>query len=150
MIVDSPWIRIPTSVPGYPNPNARAFRAYRILIKEGILRCDSELTGCAVGSRGKDLVHQGALGIKVTLGLLVADDVSVVRLLDRNSATATVTLRFLPTSVFRRFRAELAAILEAQGEALATEQIGGDNLAAAQFRRSNGSWHLEQIEPLGR
>jgi hypothetical protein len=150
MTVDSPWIRIPAGMSVSPTRNAKAFQAYRRLVKGGILRCDSEFADCVVGPRGKTLIHEGTVGIKVTIGLLIADDVSVVRLIDRNSASATVTLRFRPNPVFTEFRSDLIAIMEAHGDAFVGDQIAGDNLATAQFHRSDGKWHLERIEPLGR
>jgi hypothetical protein len=150
MTVASPWIRIPAGLGAAAEQNPKALRAYKKLASSGVLNCDADFTECAVGPKGKDLIHEGSVGIKVTIGFLVADEISVIRLVDGNSANASVTLRFQPTAVFSGFRSELTAILEAQGDAFAFDQISGGHVATALFHRSNDGWHLESLELLER
>lgn len=148
--VDAPWVRIPAGLPDSPERNAKAVQAYRRLAKAGILQCADDLTHCKVGPRGKDLTYEGeSVGLKVTIGFLVAGDVSVIRLVDRNSASATVTVRFQPSPVFTDFRSDLVAILEAHGDAFAADRISG-HLATALFHRAGNGWHLEDIALLER
>jgi hypothetical protein len=144
---DYPWIRIPAGLPPSPARSAAALRGYRQLADGGILRCDADFAECAIGPKGKDLRSEGSAGLKVTIGLLVANEVTVVRRIDANSASATVTLRFRPTPVFTAYRAALLAILEANGNRLA-EPLEAGALARAQFHRAEHKWHLEEIEPL--
>jgi hypothetical protein len=146
LTVDSPWIRIPAGLPPSPVRDAKALRAYRQLVQGGILRCESDFAECTIGPKGKDLHSEGSAGIKVTIGLLVAGDVTVVRRIDTNAASATVTLRFRPSPVFTEFRSALIAILESNGNRLAEPFDGA--LAKAQFHRDGHKWHLEEVEPL--
>lgn len=146
--VDSPWIRIPAGLPPSPARDAKALRAYRRLVDGGILRCESDFADCAIGPKGKDLRSEGSAGIRVNIGLLIAGDVTLIRRIDANSASATVTLRFRPAPVFTGFRPELIAILEANGNRLA-EPLDAGALAKAQFHRAEGKWHLEEIVLLG-
>jgi hypothetical protein len=149
--VDTPWIRIPAGLPDASKRDAKAAQAYRRLAKAGILQCADDLTNCKVGPRGKDLTYEGeSVGLKVTIGFLVADDISVIRLADQNSASATVTVRFQPAAVFTGFRRDLVAILEAHGDAFAADQISGGHMAKALFHRAGNVWRLEDIALLER
>ncbi len=150
MTVESPWIRIPAGLGVAAGQNPKARRAYQKLAKNGVLRCDADFTECVVGPKGKDLIHEGSIGIKVTIGFLVADDINVIRLVDDNSASASVNLGFKPTAVFQDFRSELNTILETQGDAFAFDQISGGHAATALFHRSSEGWHLESLELLER
>lgn len=147
--VVSPWIRIPAGLPPTPLRDAKALRGFRRLAAAGYLRCDADFVECGVGPKGQDLKLDGGGGFRVTVGMMVADQVTVLRRIDVNSTSGTVTVRFHPTPVFKDFRADLVAIMNSQGSSLEPDVIADGSLANANFHRVDGKWHLEEIELLG-
>jgi len=147
--VVSPWIRIPAGLPPAPLRNAKALRAFRQLSAAGYIRCDADFAQCGVGPKGQDFKLDGGGGFRVTVGMLMADQVTVLRRIDLNTTSGTVTVRFHPTPVFKDFRPDLVAMMNSQGSSLEPDVIASGSLANVNFHRENGKWHLEQIDALG-
>jgi hypothetical protein len=147
LTVDEPWISIPAGLTASSLHNAKAIRAYRRLAAAGILRCNSNLTDCSAGPRGKHLTAEEEDTIRVIVGYLVVDDVTKVTPLSDFTARGDITLRFQPTFEYRQFRADFVALLEAGGEGSTISQADSDGLASAVFRRSGrGGWRVENIQ----
>jgi len=141
LTIDSPAILISPGLTKENMRDANAIRAVRKLADAGLLRCNAKLTECHVGMRGKHLVNEGELGIRVIVGYLKIDDVVNITMVDEHSAKSDVGLSFKPNPEYLKFYAEFKAITQPGG----AEQPDSDATATVLFHRAPKGWAVEDV-----